>query len=477
MKEKHTVKGNLLVVDDEIESLHPICDFLNKCGYIVCGCSSAHEAIKAMHKDHYDLLLTDLVMPETDGITLLKNAKEVDPSIMGIIITGRGTVQTAVNAMKSGAFDYILKPPDMKMLKQVISRAIEVRRLREAEKKYRSIFENSIGGIYQSTVDGIFITANRALAYILGYNSPEELILLVQDVGRLYVQQNRREEFMAHMRKQSLVACFESQVYKKDGSSIWISEDAIAVYSDYGKFLYYEGCVKDITDRKYAEEELRKSREQLRSLSAYLQSAREEERMHIAREIHDELGQMLTALRMELSWLSGRIPELVTRTKSMSDMIDSGIKTVRKILTELRPNLLDDLGLIAALEWQVEEFQKRTGITCELLSNRQELDMSRDVAVTVYRILQEALTNITKHANATLVKIQLFCGPERLIMEVTDNGRGIPESQLSTLHSFGITGMRERTHILGGDFRIKGVKDKGTQLEIRIPLKPARKPL
>jgi PAS domain S-box-containing protein len=474
MNEKNTDKGRLLVVDDEIDSLNPVCEFLHKCGYQVSGCSSAHEAIQALKNDRYDLLLTDLIMPEMDGITLLKNALAIDPFLVGIIITGKGTIQTAVKAIKSGAFDYILKPLDMRKLSQAVSRGIEVKRLRAAEKKYRSIFENSIGGIYQTTSDGVFITANRALASILGYSSPEELILHITDAGQLYEKQTRRKEFMNLMQKSNMVTGFESQVYKKDGGKIWISEDAIAVYNEYSKFFYYEGCVKDITDQKLAEEELRISREQLRSLSSHLQSAREEERMHIAREIHDELGQIMTALRMELSWLSGKIPDLVNRTRSMSDMIDSGIKTVQKILTALRPNLLDDLGLLAAIEWQVEEFQKRTGIPCELVADDEEISPDRDVAIAVYRILQEALTNIARHANATLVRVNLFCKPDQLIMEVIDNGRGITEERILNLRSFGLTGMRERVHILGGDFKIAGFQDKGTELEITIPLRNNR---
>jgi len=470
MKEKNTDKGCLLVVDDEIGSLNPVCEFLNKCGYLVSGCSSTREAIGVLEEERYDLLLTDLIMPEMDGIELMKNALEMDPFLICIIMTGQGTVQTAVNAIKSGAFDYILKPLDMRRVQQLVSRAVEIRRLREAEQKYRSIFENSIGGIYQTTSDGIFVTANRALARILGYHSPEEMMLHIQDAGQLYLQKNRRKEFISFIQKNNIVVGLESQVYTKDGSSIWISEDAIAVYNESGNVLYYEGCVKDITDYKRAEEDLRISREQLRSLSAYLQSAREEERMHIAREIHDELGQVLTALRMELSWLNGKMPGLAGRTKSMSDMIDSGIKTVQKILTALRPNLLDDLGLIAAIEWQVEEFQKRTGITCELIADKKEINLDRDVAIAVYRILQEALTNIAKHANATLARVRLFCKPDQLNMEVIDNGRGITEERISNLQSFGLTGMRERVHILGGHFKIAGVQDNGTELTITIPI-------
>jgi signal transduction histidine kinase len=237
--------------------------------------------------------------------------------------------------------------------------------------------------------------------------------------------------------------------------------------------------VEDITVRKRAEEELRISREQLRSLSAYLESAREEERMYIAREIHDELGQMLTALKMELFCLSGKIPgdkeALLDKTKAMSDLIDAAIKTVQRISTALRPILLDDLGLAAAIEWQAEEFQKRTGISCELVSDTEELFIDRNVSIAFYRILQEALTNIVRHADANKVNVTFINRPwNKLMLEVGDNGKGITEAQISSTRAFGLTGIRERVYLLGGEVKITGNEGKGTTLKVEIPYKENR---
>ena len=469
-----SVLGRLLIVDDEVESITPVCDFLSQCGYMVAGYTSGAEALGAMKKRTFDLLLTDLVMPEMDGIMLLRAALEIDPNLIGIIITGKGTIQTAVQAMKDGAFDYVLKPLNLKMLAQILSRAISVRRLRESERKYRSIFDNAIGGIYQTKPEGRCITANLAFARILGYTSPDELIKNLVDMGQLYVKSGRRLEFIRFMQKNAVVTGFESQVYRKDGTKIWVSENAVAVCDSSGKLLYYEGIVEDITLRKKAEEELRSSREQLRSLSAYLQSTREKERMYIAREIHDELGQMLTALKMDISWLNSKIPKdqksLLVKTKSMLDLVDTAVKTVQKISTELRPGLLDDLGLAAAIEWQIGEFQRRTGIICELDLGFEDIIFEQDVSTAIYRILQEALTNIVRHADATKVKISCKETADMIKIKVIDNGKGITEEQITNPQSFGLIGIRERVHLLEGEVEIIGIPDKGTTVIVRIPL-------
>ncbi len=223
--------GRLIVIDDEVETITPVCEFLSHCGYAVSSFTSGRDALKAMRERPFDLLLTDLIMPEMDGITLLRAALDIDPSLIGIIITGQGTIRSAVEAMKVGAFDYILKPLELKLLRQIVSRAMNVRRLLRAESKYRSIFENAVGGIYQTSPEGRCITANRAFARILGYSSPEEMITNLDDMGRLYAEPGRREEFARLMRKNAVVTGFESQVYRKDGSTIWISESAhLGVY-------------------------------------------------------------------------------------------------------------------------------------------------------------------------------------------------------------------------------------------------------
>lgn len=466
--------GNLIVIDDEVETITPVCEFLSHCGYVVSSFTSGRDALKVMRERSFDLLLTDLIMPEMDGITLLRAALDIDPSLIGIIITGQGTIRSAVEAMKVGAFDYILKPLELKLLRQVVSRAMSVRRLLRAESKYRSIFENAVGGIYQTSPEGRCITANRAFARILGYSSPDEMITKLEDMGRLYAEPGRRAEFARLMRKNAVVTGFESQVYRKDGSSIWISESALTVCAASGKLLYYEGIIEDITMRKKAEEELRTSREQLRNLSAYLQSAREKERMYIAREIHDELGQTLTALKMDVFWLHKKFSmdkkTMLEKTNSMSALIDSAVKTVRRISRELRPGLLDDLGLTAAIEWQVGEFQQRTGIRCELVREPEEIIVEQDISTAVYRIFQETLTNIARHSGATMVKIFLEMKPREILLQIKDNGRGVLQEKIESTTSFGLIGMRERVRILQGELKISGVKGRGTLVEVTIPL-------
>ncbi len=473
--------GRLIVVDDEVETMRPVCEFLSHCGYVVSAFTSGKDALEEMSERIPDLLLTDLIMPEMDGITLLRSALEIDPNLIGIIVTGQGTVQTAVEAMKVGAFDYILKPLELKLLRQIVSRAMNVRRLLETESKYRSIFENAVGGIYQTSPEGRCITANRAFALILGYSCPGELITKLEDMGRLYAKPGRRAEFIHLMQRDGIVTGFESQVYRKDGSTIWVSENAVSVHNTGGELIYYEGIVEEITMRKKAEEELKTSREQLRNLTAYLQSAREKERMYVAREIHDELGQSLTALKMDLFWmhkkLSGDQKALIEKTKSMLKLINSAANTVRRISGELRPGLLDDLGLTAAIEWQMGQFQRRTGIQCELVFEPEEIIIDQDISTALYRIFQEALTNIARHSHATTVKIFLEMKSHEIALNIKDNGRGITQENIGSTKSFGLIGIRERVRLLQGEVEISGIRDKGTVVCVTIPLSGRKTPV
>ena len=240
-----------------------------------------------------------------------------------------------------------------------------------------------------------------------------------------------------------------------------------------GKRIFFH-MVTDITDRKEAEERLRTSREQLRSLSAYLESVREEERKNMAREIHDELGQTLTALKIDLSWLTKRSSneqELVLeKTKSMSNLVDTAIQTVQRISAELRPGILDDLGLAAALEWQAGEFEKLTEIKCEFSSNPRDIVLDQDRSVAIFRIFQEMLTNVARHANATKVKTTLKEEAGKIVLRVRDNGKGIEKKQISNTEAFGLIGMRERARFLGGEVKISGTPGKGTTVVVSIPL-------
>jgi signal transduction histidine kinase len=232
-------------------------------------------------------------------------------------------------------------------------------------------------------------------------------------------------------------------------------------------------------ERRRAEERLRQSHEQLRALSIHLQHVREEERIRISREVHDELGQSLTGLKLQLTWLSGRLPKnlsaLQKKAHTLADTIDEIIHAVRRIATELRPGLLDTAGLTAALEWQTNEFQKQTGIQCRVTVAIRDTILDQDLNTAFFRIFQETLTNIIRHANATKVEVRLAETAEHFIMEVKDNGRGISENEIQNTKSIGLIGMSERAALLGGEIRWRGEPGKGTTVSVRIP-RPRKNP-
>lgn len=233
---------------------------------------------------------------------------------------------------------------------------------------------------------------------------------------------------------------------------------------------------RERAERQRAVEQLRQSHEQLRALSMYLQHIREQERSRISREVHDGLGQALTGLKIDLSWLGSKLPRnlesLIHKTREMTTHIDETIKTVRRISTELRPGILDHLGLVAAIEWQANEFQTRTGIQCKVGSSLRRTILDEELNTVFFRIFQETMTNIIRHADATRVEVHLAEEHNQLKLEVKDNGRGITREEIANVHSIGLLGMRERAALLGGEVHIRGFPKRGTQVTVTIPLGP-----
>lgn len=221
--------------------------------------------------------------------------------------------------------------------------------------------------------------------------------------------------------------------------------------------------------------ELEASSRQLQALAANLELAREEERTHIARELHDQLGQALTAMKFDLSWLADRLGRksaiLAQKAKAITAQMDTMIKTVRRIATELRPGMLEDLGLAASIEWQARDFEKRTGIVCTVTVPPEDLPLARSQSVGLFRIFQEALTNVARHAHAQTIAVTLAVTFEALTLQVHDDGRGIQTHEIAGLHSLGLLGMRERAQQLGGAFDIRGAPGHGTTVTVSIPLK------
>ena len=265
---------------------------------------------------------------------------------------------------------------------------------------------------------------------------------------------------------------FEYRILAADGRVVWM-RDIVTVVPRVGGSSKLRGFMLDITEPKRIEEQLRSSQDQLRALSGHLRAVQEEERARIAREVHDELGQALTALKIDLAWvgqrLAGEQKELHAKVQTMTHLIDETVQAVRRIATELRPGLLDHLGLVPALEWQVREFQERTGLTCEFKKNPENLVVDAARATTVFRICQEALTNVARHAQATKVDISLRMAGRKLVLKVRDNGRGISEDAVADPRSVGLLGMRERVLSWGGEVQIQGVKGKGTVVTVHLP--------
>jgi signal transduction histidine kinase len=232
--------------------------------------------------------------------------------------------------------------------------------------------------------------------------------------------------------------------------------------------------INEINERKIAQERLQDSENRLRGLAGRLNAIREEERSRIAREIHDEFGQALSGLKMDVNWLARRLEAdqkpLVEKTETMCRLIDSTVQQIRRISTGLRPEVLDELGLVAAIAWQANEFQKRLGIRCRLNLPTNYATPDRELSTAAFRIFQEILTNIARHAKASRVDVDLEISDDCLTLKVTDDGIGIPASEIRGCKSLGLLGMQERAQLLGGEVSILGAPGRGTTVTVSIPM-------
>ena len=266
----------------------------------------------------------------------------------------------------------------------------------------------------------------------------------------------------------------ERYYVRKDGTIFPASLNVFIESDEKGDLLRTKAIARDITEYKRVEADVRRSREELRNLSAHIQTVLEEERGYIAREIHDELGQTLSRLKLDIAWLKKRMSKdqtlLTEKADKMSGLIDSTIHTVQRISSKLRPGVLDYLGLPAAIDWQVNEFKEQTGIRSKIEIASDVNVEDQNISIAVFRIFQETLTNIMRHAKASRVDVVLKQEEDTLVLTVKDNGIGIPEDKISKHTSFGIMGIKERARVLSGTVSISGVPGKGTTVTVCIPL-------
>jgi PAS domain S-box-containing protein len=367
------------------------------------------------------------------------------------------------------------------ILRDVTHRKLAEQALRESEERVRLLLDSTAEAICGIDPSGTCIFCNAACVRVLGYADPRDL--LGRNMHGLI--HHTRPDGTPYPVEESKIyqALQQGQPTHADDEVLWRA-DGTSFPTEYWSHPIRRGanligCVVtflDVTQRQQAEAALRTSREQLRDLASHLESVREEERARIAREIHDELGQILTGLRFDLMRLATHLPaEQATvgdDVRAMLGLVDSSIKEVRRIATDLRPRVLDDLGLVAALEWQAQEFQGRTGIPCRFHVDEAELGPNPKMDTAVFRICQETLTNVARHAAASEVTIRLKEEAGALVLTVADNGRGITDQGLAKRTSLGLFGMRERARLLGGTVSIDGRPGAGTTVAVSIPLSP-----
>jgi PAS domain S-box-containing protein len=377
---------------------------------------------------------------------------------------GRGNLDTPINVTSSdeiGSLASTFRKMTEELQKTMVSKAY-----------VDNIITSMMDSLVVVDLSGNIQSVNKALCSMLDYSEGELTGHPVQIIfGEDYPFEDERE----YLIKNDHFRNFEIKYLAKDGTKIPVLFSGSVLYDTSRNIQGFVYVALNITERKLAEAQLKESRGELRNLLAYLQSVREHERTAFAREIHDELGQSLTALKMDLHWLGNKYkenPPMVSKTQSMLKLIDRTIQTVKKICIELRPGVLDDLGLTAAIEWQAQEFQNWSGITCDLFFNPEEIILDTNRSTAIFRIFQETLTNVARHAEASRISITLEQKNTHLIMEVRDNGKGIREEEMFNSKSFGLIGMRERALYLGGEFQISSCGDGGggSTVIVSIPL-------
>jgi PAS domain S-box-containing protein len=343
---------------------------------------------------------------------------------------------------------------------------------RDTRQQQRALLDNIPDMAWLKDRDCRYLAVNTAYLEVLGM--PENVVLGKRpdeiwpaEIAEVYLRTDRAVLKSGRRRR------YEEARPGRSGTLRWFETIKSPIRDKAGRIIGTVGISRDISERKAAESELIKSRAQLRELSNYLQSVREAERARISRELHDELGQTLMALKMELGWLKERLPVeptmLRTRVDRLVQIVDHSVTDLQRIASDLRPMILDELGLVSAIQWLTQNFSERSPLSIELSFERTDVVYSKDVSTAAFRVVQEALTNIVRHSGAASASIVVRHFGDELQLEISDNGRGMDVTR-SKGKRLGLIGMSERVHMLGGSMEINSAPGCGTRISVRLPL-------
>lgn len=454
---------------------------------------SAAGMQSALAGERWDVVLSDFNLPAFNAYDALRLLRESGQDIPLIVVSGFIGEMDAVALMKAGAHDYVMKGNLARLgpaIEREIKEAAQRAQRREADRALaanRRLLENitqSLGeGLLVLDTDSRLLLMNAEAERLLGWTHAELAQRSVHDVIHYQRPDGSllpRSECTLFRAASKGEGCHveDDVLVRKDGTVFPVAYVASPIVED-GKVVGTVTAFRDITERKRAECELRESRRQLQELSAFLQQVREDERTRIARELHDELGQALTALRIDLIWLDRRLPQreqqVGDKLAAMLSLVEKTVDAIRRISEDLRPGMLDDLGLAAAIEHHVAKFSDQTGIACTLAMSRDHYELDDRTATTLFRVLQESLTNVARHAQASKVTVQLQDLPNEMLLIVKDDGCGLPQAAERGKKTYGLLGMHERVKLLGGSLDISSEPGKGTRIEASLPVNSLEK--
>lgn len=474
--------NGVLIVEDDPDSAFLLEHRLKKLDIPVLEIITTGEmAVSQVDDLSPDLVLMDIQLQgDMDGIEAAKKiTQQFDVPI--IFLTAHSDRQTLDRAAASGHYGYILKPVDSRQLDVSIQVALKQHRLEQELVISRAWFQETIYGIADMVIttdtDGIIDYVNPAGLEMLQRNRKDVVGRKLSELIAI------KDKHSVDISGQILHGAADAALYRRDEHYIRVNRSpeipvdlTVIPIITRRKLVGWVLFFHDITQRKQYEQDLVRARDdlnayktELQHLSDHLRSIQEKERGNISREIHDEIAQNLARIRMDIQNVKKKCEEEELQTlNNASELVDETIQSVRRIATELRPRILDDVGLIAAVQWQVNQIKARDELDIELSYEPEEFSIDHEMAVDIFRIVQESLHNIIKHANASTASIKLFQNAQEVVVLIADDGVGFEQDALQSTSSLGIVGMRERARRWNGKFSVTSSPGKGTQVEVTI---------